>query len=195
MISLLQKCASPGGNAAFSPTAGTPCHFPNATTEGSLLLCAVYAGTYGYIGGGLGTTVINTPVTPGLDWVLAATVNFSDIFSAVDDATESETIALYYCANAPSIGSGVETTVSLVGSYDESKSDYGASFIIAEFGGIAALDPLDSTETNTGSPGVVITAGNITVSSTDLIVVFGSYNGAVAGAGYTLLQSLTPNFG
>jgi IPT/TIG domain len=172
--------AAPGGTV----NSGTGYNFTSNTTAGSLLVAIVFV-----LNGGTGCKqpTASAPSTPGLSWTQVASVNSSGFNTLTP---YYETLAMYYCANAPSISTGTQTTFSGTVSGTTQLTGFNGEIYLFEFGGIAATSPLDAFATNSGSMAVIPFTANLTTSQTDLIfATFLSYTGPGhinPGTGYTI---------
>ena len=176
-------------------------HFSANTTAGSLLICVVKA-----IQGGSPSAqvpTINTPTTSGFTWTLAESSYYNYTYENDNQIIvhDKGRIAVYYIANASSLSSG--TTTSCTASAGT------VSARMYEFSGVLPTSPVDTTVANdnsTDSP-TTVTAGNITLSQTDMVFVAstaypspgsGYTSGVVAGDQYDLTQAAgsdSTNFG
>lgn len=190
-ITKIQDTDWNNGAAVGSVTsASCTTHFSTATTAGSLLIafCIVHIDN---LSAPTPIPTINTPTASGFTWTLARDSGASAEESA-SGTTNRSRVAMFYIANAASMGTGVLTTCSVSTAGATHRID--CSIDLFEFGGLSASSVLDSTA---GAVGISKTpsAGNITTSDVDLVFVGGYYNqfDGGAGAGFTLTQNSFPS--
>ena len=163
-----------------STTVGAgPGGFTSTTTAGDLLLCVVVASYSGTPSGGV---TISTPVTTGITWTLLDSEAWQVTIPGpppthLPDSYEGARLSVYYAvgANAPSIASSVQTSVSA--------SKGTVAFRLCEFSGIALTNAVDDYAVGFVVSGIP-TAGNLSLTGTDLVFVACSTVSTV-GSGYT----------
>ena len=169
--------SSPVGQAKFNVD----------TVFGSTLLCAVQAQSGATTSGGIVTPTIAVPTTPGLTWTLVDS-EISSIFNIGVDNYAQSAIAVFACANAPSVAHTTFTTSSASGSFVE----WGLG--IVEIQNVASSGVANNSHASGTSASAPAGAGNITVTSQGLIYVFATdlangagivHNGTAGGSGFT----------
>jgi len=189
MASILEQYTTPAFDGDVNPQTLVG-YFGAATEEGSLLICTV-ACVQKSTDSSAGPPTIGAPQTLGLNWKLAGTVTGPS--AAYFGEFVTETVAIYYCPNAPSIAPSVGTNITFaaVGSGTISQG-----FQLYEISGTPQLDVVDVVATGTNPPSgqPAETAPIVTTLPSDFIITlvanasFGSQYSAGPG-GWTQINT------
>lgn len=156
-----------------------PVSFPAATTAGNLLVCVVWAS---FSSNQTFSLDLNIPQTSGLTWQSAEEASWTVVAGVLPYGNQrSDIVGIFYAPNAPSIASGVSTTASAT------PNNSGICAAIYEIPGIKASNVIDAVASSNSTSGGTVTAGNLTATQQDFVLVAEMGEGGVtAGSGYTL---------
>lgn len=184
VASILQSnlCASSSGSGATVSTTG---HFTSNTTSGSGLVLVEHIQSSNTV-----SVPVNpfqaVPTTPGITWTVAVGNGFTDNTGNVFGGHD----AIYYSANAPSIASSTNTSITITGP-NNANYTYTLECSLYEVGGMALTSPVGQTASTSNETGTPSSPGaSVTITQTDIVFVStqstppsGSFT---AGSGYTL---------
>jgi len=161
-------------------------HFNSNTTPGNLLVLVISGMSYTATGSPTPTptVVLGAPNTPGFTWtpITSATQTLSVEIGGASYYTES--VAIYRIENAPSMGSGVNTTFTVSAGVSSTQAITGVVALMEIAGGSFSLDFSGEAVGVGGNP----TVGTATTSQTEVLILAGwAGGGGINGAhGWTL---------
>ena len=198
------------GQNAYSNSSGnsanisTTINLGTITTVGALLVCVVQ----GQIQNGStfdhAFYTLNPPTTPGITWVLAGTITWTDYYTTGNYGSLSVqgAVAVYFALNAPSMSQRTLTTASgsmlILGSSAPAYTiEVTVNVIEVSFPAVPAIGSINGVDVSTvgsmnfgqeAQTGTPISAGNLNLSSTDFVVVgisamLGVLGGSSMGSG------------
>jgi len=194
MFAMVQSDAFAENDAGNASSVSTSAFYTSPTTNTNFLICEVTA--VSYINGNVTPpipSIPSPPTTSGITWLLAA---ISSVSPSYYDGSYTMVVlsAVYFCANAPSIGTGTAVIGNVAGSFASSSTDLQCCVDIFEASGLGSSVAVNSSVSSVGIASTV-SAGNIVPTATSFIFVGGAaaIGGAsgtpAAGSGFTLTNN------